>query len=122
MKKSTKIIALIIILVLAVIFFTRNKDVEAGEYDNFAKCMTDTGAVFYGSFQCTHCTTQKNLFGNSMQYVNYVECGPLGGPQTLTCQQAGVKSYPSWNINGAKYEGVQPLARLAVLTKCQLPQ
>ena len=62
MKKSTKIIALIIILVLAVIFFTRNKDVEAGEYDNFAKCMTDTGAVFYGSFQCTHCTTQKNLF------------------------------------------------------------
>ena len=122
MKKSMKIIAVIVILVLAIIFFTRNREVEAGRYDDFAKCITDAGAVFYGSFQCIHCTTQKEMFGSSMHYVNYVECGPLRGPQTLICQQAGVNSYPMWDINGARYSGVQQLARLAELTKCQLPQ
>ncbi len=122
MKKSTKIIVAAVVLVLAVLFFTRNNEVEAGKYDEFAKCITEKGAIFYGSFQCTHCTTQKNLFGNSMQYVNYVECGPLGGPQTLACQQAGIDSYPSWIIGNKKYEGVQQFSRLAELTECQLPQ
>ncbi len=121
MKKSTKILAAIIILVLAVLFFTRNNEVEAGKYDEFTKCLTEQDAIFYGSFQCSHCTTQKNLFGNSMQYINYIECGPLGGPQILACQQAGVDSYPTWIIKGKKYEGVQQLNKLAELTGCQLP-
>ena len=121
MKKSTKIITAAVILIIAVFFFMRDKEVEAGKYDEFAKCITDAGAIFYGSFQCVHCTTQKKLFGSSIQYVNYVECGPLGGPQTLTCQQAGINSYPIWDINGARYSGVQQLERLAELTKCQLP-
>ncbi|MEK6856569.1 MAG: hypothetical protein AABX49_00995 [Nanoarchaeota archaeon] len=120
MKKSTKIITLIVILILAVLFFTRDKEVEAGKYDDFAKCITDAGAVFYGSFQCIHCTTQKELFGNSMQYVNYVECGPLGGPKTMICQQKGVDSYPAWDIKGERYLGVQQLDKLAELTECQL--
>lgn len=122
MNKSTKIIAAIVILVLAILFFTRSKEVEARKYDDFAKCITDASAVFYGSFQCVHCKTQKKLFGNSMQYVNYVECGPLGGPQTALCQQKGIDSYPAWDIKGKRYLGVQQLDELADMTGCQLPQ
>lgn len=121
MKTSTKIISAVIILILAVLFFTRNKEVEAGKYDDFARCITDAGAVFYGSFQCVHCNTQKEMFGNSMQYVKYIECGPLGGPQTLACQQAGIDSYPTWKIKETKYTGVQQFDKLAELTGCQLP-
>ncbi|MBI2105296.1 hypothetical protein HYT56_00490 [Candidatus Woesearchaeota archaeon] len=122
MKNSTKIITAVIILVLAIFFFTRNNEVEAGKYDEFAKCITEKGAIFYGSFQCIHCGTQKEMFGNSMQYINYVECGPLGGPQNLACQQAKINSYPTWDINGARYSGVQQFDRLAELTGCQLLQ
>ena len=121
MKRSTKIISLAIIFAIAIFFFTRNGEVEAGVYDEFVKCITDAGAIFYGSFQCIHCATQKEMFGNSMQYVNYVECGPLGGPQTLACQQAGITGYPSWIIGSKKYEGGQQFSKLAELTGCQLP-
>ena len=122
MKKSTVAITAAVIIIIAVFFFTRNSEVEAGKYDDFAKCITENGAIFYGSFQCVHCTTQKNMFGNSMRYVKYVECGPLGGPQTLACQQAGITGYPSWIIGNIKYEGVQQFNKLAELTGCQLPQ
>ena len=122
MKKSTKIIAAVAILIVAVFFFTRDNEVEAGKYDEFAKCIADSDAIFYGSFQCVHCNTQKNLFGNSMQYVKYIECGPLGGPQNLVCQQAQISSYPTWDIKGQRFTGVQQLPKLAELTGCQLPQ
>ena len=122
MKKSTGMITAAAVIIAAIFFFTGGNEVEAGRYDEFAKCITETGAIFYGSFQCTHCTTQKNLFGSSMQYVKYIECGPLGGPQTLACQQAGINSYPAWDIKGNRYTGVQQLSKLAELTGCQLPQ
>jgi len=115
-------ITALVIIVIAVFFFTRTKEAEAGMYDEFAKCITGQGAIFYGSFQCIHCATQKSLFGNSMQYISYVECGPLGGHQILICQQAGITGYPSWIIGNKKYEGVQQLDKLAGLTGCQLPQ
>jgi glutaredoxin-related protein len=28
----------------------------------------------YGSKICPHCLKQKELFGDSFQYINYVEC------------------------------------------------
>src|SRR3989344_1255561 len=88
----------------------------SGNYDDFAKCVTDSGAVFYGSYQCTHCSSQKQMFGKSMQYVNYVECGPLSGPQAQECVAAGIRAYPSWMLgSGQLVEGLVSLEQLSQL-------
>ena len=59
------------------------------------KCLTDKGAKFYGSFQCPACAKQKQLFGKSIKYVNYIECGALG-QQNKICNDANIDAYPTW--------------------------
>mgnify|MGYP001562406930 CR=1 FL=1 len=86
--------------------------------DSLAQCLSDKGIIFYGSFECSHCTNQKKLFGGSMKYVNYVECGPLGGPINQACRDAGIQVYPTWLINGQKYTGTQSLDKLKELSGC----
>ena len=86
--------------------------------DALAKCLTDKGVKFYGSFECPHCTNQKNLFGDSIKYVDYIECGPLGGPTNEECQKAGIQAYPTWIIDGKKYTGTQSLQKLRELSGC----
>ena len=48
-----------------------------------------------------------------------MECNPTGDHKTLDerCVRAGVRAYPTWMINGQKYEGVLTLERLAELSK-----
>jgi parvulin-like peptidyl-prolyl isomerase len=92
--------------------------------DDFAKCITEKGAIFYGASWCEHCNNQKKTFGDSMQYVKYVECAVEGQPQVQTpeCTTAGISGYPTWKINGQSYPGEQAMGDLARLTGCTLPQ
>jgi hypothetical protein len=47
--------------------------------------------------------------------VPYIECSPGGprAPQAQACNEAGIKSYPTWIINGQRYSGIQSLDSLA---------
>ncbi|MFW6315901.1 MAG: vitamin K epoxide reductase family protein [Cyanobacteriota bacterium] len=96
----------------------------SGDAENaLAEHLTEIGAKKYGAFWCPHCYEQKQLFGKTaFDKINYVECDPRGTKaQPETCQEAGVKSYPSWEINGEMYRGAQPLERLADLSDYQGP-
>jgi len=86
-----------------------------------AEHLTAIGAKKYGAFWCPHCYEQKQLFGKTaFDKINYIECDPRGiDPQPETCQQAGIQSYPSWEINGEMYRGTQPLERLAEISNYQ---
>ena len=80
---------------------------------SLANWLSDRGATMYGSFRCSHCTTQKELFGKAFRLVPYVECsrdGPGADPEL--CRSKGVRSYPTWEIDGNFYVGVLPLERL----------
>lgn len=99
-----------------------------GKYDEFAKCLADKGAVFYGAFWCSHCQAQKKLFGSSQKLLPYVECSTADGRgQNQICIDKNISSYPTWHLqdgtlipneNGA---GVT-LETLAEKTSCVLPQ
>jgi uncharacterized membrane protein len=80
-----------------------------------AEHLTEIGAVKYGAFWCPHCYDQKLLFGKeAFSKINYVECDPQGkNPQPNACTEAGVQSYPTWEINGEIYRGTQTLEELA---------
>lgn len=94
-----------------------------GKYDEFAMCLKDKGAAFYGAFWCPHCQAQKKLFGSSAKLLPYVECSTAdANAQTQICIDKGIKSYPTWIFaDGSQLTGEIPLAQLAEKTSCVLP-
>lgn len=101
-------IGILIFLVVAYSVYSINKP---GQYDNFAKCITQKGAVMYGAMNwCKFTQAQKAMFGNSFKYIDYHEFSKL----------AGIKKTPTWVINGQWHENVQSFEKLAELTGCRL--
>ena len=70
----------------------------------------------YGTEWCSHCKNQKKAFGESFQFIDYIDCDR----NKDECVKNGVKGYPTWIIDGEKYSGELPLYRLASLAKCTL--
>jgi uncharacterized membrane protein len=83
-----------------------------------AEHLAKSDAKFYGAYWCPHCTQQKELFGNSVNRLPYVECSPGGrqAPQAEVCKAKNIQGYPTWIINGQRYERVLELSALAQLT------
>ncbi len=92
--------------------------VAANDYaTELAKHLSASGAKFYGAYWCPHCADQKAMFGQAARLLPYIECdprSPAGQPQV--CAAAGVRAYPTWEINGQRYEGVLSLDELARLS------
>lgn len=78
-------------------------------------------ARMYGAYWCPHCQAQREGFGSPNALVDagiYVECAQ-GGPTRATpwlCTWNRIRAYPTWIINGERYEGVQSLERLAAIS------
>jgi glutaredoxin len=89
---------------------------DAAPFDDFARCLTDKEVVMYGADTCPHCQAQKKSFKGSFDLVNFVECN--GDPKA--CQDAGIKAYPTWDIDGEKAEGRLSLSELAEKSGCEL--
>ena len=83
-----------------------------------AQHLSRIGVLYYGAWWCPHCHQQNALFGReAVENLSYVECDRDGrNPQTQTCREADVAGYPTWEINGELYAGVQSLETLADLS------
>lgn len=87
-----------------------------GKYDTFAKCLSEKGAKMFGTEWCPHCKNQKEQFGNSIQYIDYIDCDW----NKDECLKYGIRGYPTWVIDREKYSGEQRLEKLSELTGCEL--
>ena len=120
-------IAIWILVAIAAVFglfmYVKNIPPPNGKYDFFAKCIANTSTTFFGAFWCPHCHDQKNEFGNSAQYLPYVECSlPDASGQTQVCIDNKIQEYPTWRFSdGSETSGIQTLATLAEKTGCVLP-
>ncbi len=124
--KNQIIIVLIVALLIGVIAYVIKKPRTPGQYDTFATCLKDKGAVFYGAFWCPHSRDQKAMFGKSASLLPYVECStPDGKSQLQNCQNKGVTSYPTWDFvlgtTTERVNGTIELESLAEKTGCELP-
>lgn len=108
----TAIILTLTLLTLSA--FTYSK--KPGQLDDFAKCLTEKGAVIYGNDYCQYTNRELNFFGKSKGYLNYVKCAE----NKALCDNKGVKITPTWEINGQMLERVQSLEKLAELSGCNL--
>ena len=111
-KSKYYIIAAVIgILVLATAAYSVYSINKPGPYDDFAKCISEKGAVMYGAMDwCKYTQAQKAMFGKSFKYIAYHEFNDL----------PGIRKTPTWVINGAWNENVQSFDKLAALTGCKL--
>ena len=119
-KKAHLILALILIVIISYSTWTHYQNQKPGKYDSFAQCLTEKGMLFYGAFWCSHCAEQKELFGKSIRYINYIECStPDGNGKMPICEAAHIKGYPTWaDANGTHYANVQQLDQLSAISGC----
>lgn len=126
-KKKKSVIIPVLLAVLAVVILSAvyvvlsvDKDKKTGivynDLDSFAKCLTDKEVKMYGTEWCGFCNRQKNLFGDSFQYIDFIDCDDNAD----LCQNAGVNGYPTWVIDNENYPGLTPLEQLASLSGCEL--
>jgi glutaredoxin len=79
-----------------------------------ARHLSSTRAVMYGAYWCPHCQEQKEMFSEAAAMLPYVECDPRGsGARPDLCEQASVKSFPTWVIGDQRLAGTQSLDALA---------
>ncbi|HAA28870.1 MAG TPA: hypothetical protein DCE56_15775 [Cyanobacteria bacterium UBA8553] len=79
------------------------------------------GAKFYGTYWCPYCTQQKDLFGTqAFRQINYIECDEKGkNARPDLCIKANISGFPTWEIKGKLYSGLQSLQALADLSGYQ---
>ncbi|MFT4309925.1 MAG: hypothetical protein ACMXYL_05570 [Candidatus Woesearchaeota archaeon] len=92
-----------------------------GELDDFAQCISDSGAIFYGTSWCPDCQQQKDLFQKSQRLLPYVECSGMGR-QSISpeCGNLNITRVPTWEYNNTRFEGRQSLAQLSDMTGCEI--
>jgi hypothetical protein len=117
-KNKYFLITLAIIIIFIVLLSTPVIDFSPGKYDDFAECISNSGAKMYGAYWCTHCISQKKLFGGSFSKINYVECSlPNNAGQTKVCIDAGIESYPTWEFgDGTREQSELSLSKLSQIT------
>lgn len=127
MKKSITFAVIAVAVVGLVFGLNKTASQTPGVSDkvlaDFGQCITDSGAVFYGAFWCSHCKDQKNILGEAMDSIEYVECStPDGNSQTRECIDKAIKSYPTWIFgDGSFNNGTMGLSELASKTGCVAP-
>jgi len=114
--KNWIIIGLVIIVVWVVLAntcITGNCTAEIGENDDFAKFLTSEGISMAGTEWCPHCKEQKELFGDSFQYIDYHDCDK----EMNWCVEKGVQGYPTWVFpNRELYPGTRSIDQLKELS------
>jgi thiol-disulfide isomerase/thioredoxin len=112
-----------IAIVLGAYLYIKTIPPPNGKYDAFAKCIANTSTTFFGAFWCPHCREQKTDFGNSAQYLPYVECSlPDASGQTQACIDNKIQEYPTWRFpDGSMMTGIQTMETIAEKTGCALP-
>lgn len=108
---STIILALLLATIIVISIIPK-----PSPYIKFAKCLTESNAVMYGTDWCSHCQDQKRLFGEAFKEIDFKNCD-----YSHICKEVGVTGYPTWILgDGTRLEGEQSLSTLAEKTGCSL--
>lgn len=123
MKKNGKtyfaVGAIVVVLFVgAALAYSLSKKEPEKDLSVFAQCLTERGIVMYGAEWCSHCKSQKALFGDSFKYVKYVECTE----DIKLCTEKNIQGFPTWILqSGNRLVGQQSLLKLATESGCVLP-
>ena len=82
-----------------------------------ARQLSERGGRFYGAYWCSHCANQKETLGKeAMALVPYLECDANGvDSKRSQCSAAGIRGYPTWELDGQLYPGERDLNELEAM-------
>jgi len=109
-------------VILALWWATANSSSSQPNIEALAKCLTETESFMYGTPECSHCVSQKALFGGAFKHVTFIDCSQE--PDGLErCKAVGVRAYPTWIMGDGTYlAGEQALQVLAEASGCSLTE
>lgn len=117
--KFLVILVIIAIIIVGIVYVVKGQ--SKNNYDAFAKCLASKNFKLYGASWCPHCAQQKEMFGESKKYLDYVECADDTGGQTQVCKNAKISAYPTWKFPpNQTLLGAQSLEKLSELSGCKL--
>ncbi len=117
--RSVKKINLGLFFLVIVIFISGCKP-ENPQIEEFAKCITENGAIMYGALGCSHCERNKAMFGSAVKHITFVECNPRGdNAQPELCIAKNITGYPTWEFaDGSLVHGEHTFYNLSQRTGC----
>lgn len=125
MKKTAIILVVMVMAITLSGCIKINNDQNDGDFTQeeiktLAQCLTDKGVKMYGAVWCGHCSTQKKMFGDAFQYVNYIECDANTNIETARiCVSENISGVPAWDFaDGTRKTGVLQFSELAELAGC----
>lgn len=115
-KRVYLFLSIIAIFTLAFLFYflffiNKEKMTPKENEDEFFKCLSRVSTLYLQK-GCSHCTTQKNILGEGIKYLNTVDCMQ----EREKCSK--IPGTPSWIINGEMFIGVQSIEKLKSISKC----
>jgi len=127
MKKFPRLGTILIVLLVGVVaaFTTwklQTRDTSEQDYTELAQCLTDNGLVMYGSFTCSVCARERQIFGKAFEHINEIECNPRGdNPQTELCLTKDISHTPTFTVEVdgeelGRVDGLQSPRELAEFT------
>ncbi len=125
--QKTRIILYVVAVAITIgglVYWSYYETNKPSVYSEFAQCIADSGAKFYGAFWCTHCQSQKKMFGSAAKLLPYIECSTPDAKSLFPiCTEKKIESFPTWDFaDGSRQTGEMQLSALAEKTKCVLPQ
>ena len=119
-RRRRRVVFTLVVLFLALLaasFLLYGLLPPSSPYDEFAACLSERGAVMYGSDWCEDCQAQKRLFGTSFSLVAYENCD-----YSRMCEELGLEELPAWRFgDGSFLPGLQSLSVLSEKSGCPLP-
>lgn len=110
----TWIVILAVVIIAGVIIYSQVKSNSNNSVSaSLAECI-GANAQLYVQLGCSHCETQENYFGGTLQYLNVTDCYY----NASICNSIGIQGTPTWIVNETKYVGVLSINKLKQLTGC----
>ena len=83
-----------------------------------AEYLAANNIKFYGADWCSHCQTQKSLFGAiAAAKLPYIECAAdAENSQRQLCKEKNIQMFPTWSIDGKLFPGTKDLKEIAAMT------
>jgi hypothetical protein len=94
---------------------------EELELGDLARCIRNSGALFYGAHWCPVCARQKEAFERYAGMLPYVECydGHKSAGMNARCKSMGIKRFPTWLFrDGHRKTGLLDPLELGYETGC----